>query len=75
MQHFTAADNTDAIAVGSIVEMSVLRVGTNVPLCSCRMNMSLVGRAKFADCKVHEDNKVISKQLSKLCVPKLRRTA
>ena len=27
---FTAADNTDALAAGSIAEMSVQRVGTNV---------------------------------------------
>ena len=39
------------------------------------MNMPSAGRAKFADCNVYEDKKVISKQLSKLCVPKLRRAA
>ena len=72
---FTAADNTDALAAGSIAEMSVQRVGTNVALCCCRMNMPSAGRAKLADCNVHEDNKVIGKQLSKLCVPKLRRAA
>ena len=72
---FTAADNTDALAAGSIAEMSVQRVGTNVTLCCCRMNMPSAGCAKFADCNVHEDNKVIGKQLSKLCVPKLRRAA
>ena len=33
-----------------------------------------LGRA-FADCNAHEDKKVISKQLWKLCVPKLRRAA
>ena len=33
------------------------------------------GRAKFANCNAHEDKKVISKQLLKLCVPKLRRAA
>ena len=46
-----------------------------VALCCCRMNMPSAWRAKFADCNAHEDKKVISKQLSKLCVPKLRRTA
>ena len=69
---FTAADKTDALAAGSIAEMSVQRVGTNVALCCCRINMPSAGRAKFADCNVDED-KVISKQLSKQCVPKLRR--
>jgi len=39
------------------------------------MNMPSAGRAKFADCNAHEDKKVTSKQLSKLCVPKLRRAA
>ena len=72
---FTAADKTDALAAGSIAEMSVQRVGTNVALCCCRMNMPLARRAKFANCNAHEDKKVISKQLSKLCVPKLRRAA
>jgi len=50
-------------------------VGTNVALCYYRMNMPSAGRAKFADYNAHEDKKVISKQLSKLCVPKLRRAA
>jgi len=50
-------------------------VETNVALCCCRMNMPSAGRAKFADCNVHENKKVISKQPSKLCVPKLRRAA
>ena len=72
---FTAADNTDALAAGSIAEMSVQWVGTNVVLCCCRMNMPSAGRAKFADCNAHDDKKVISKQLSKLCVLKLRRAA
>ena len=70
---FTAADKTDALTAGSIAEMSVQRVGTNVALCCCRMNMPSAGRVKFADCNAHEDTKVISKQLSKLCVPKLCR--
>jgi len=30
---FTAADKTDALAAGSIAEMSLQRVGTNVALC------------------------------------------
>jgi len=72
---FTVTDKTDALAAGSIAEMSLQRVGTNVALYCCRMNTPSAGRAKFADCKVHEDKKVISKQLSKLCVPKLRRAA
>jgi len=72
---FTAADKTDALAAGSIAEMSLQRVGTNVALCCCHMNMPSAGRAKFADCNVHEDKKVISKQLSKLCVPELCRAA
>jgi len=71
----TAADKTDALAASNIAEMSLQRVGTNVALCCCRMNMPSAGRAEFADCKAHEDKKVISKQLSKLCVPKLRRAA
>ena len=71
---FTAADKTDALAAGNIAEMSLQQwVGTNVALCCCRMNVPSAGRAKFADCNAHEDTKVISKQLSKLCVPKLRR--
>jgi len=37
------------------------------------MNMPSAGRAKFADCNAHKDMKVINKQMSKLCVPKLRR--
>ena len=37
------------------------------------MNMPLARRAKLADCNAHEDKKVISKLLSKLCVPKSRR--
>jgi len=49
---------TDALAAGSIAEMSVQRVGTNVALCCCRMNMPSAGRAKFTDCNVHEDIKV-----------------
>ena len=72
---FTAADKTDALAAGSIAEMSLQRVGTNVAMCCCRMNVPSAGRAKFADCNVHEDQKVISKQLLKLCVPKLQRAA
>jgi len=68
----TAADKTNVLAAGNIAEMSLQRVGTNVALCFCLMNMPSVGRAKFADCNAHEDKKVISKQLSKLCVPKLR---
>jgi len=39
------------------------------------MNMPLVGCNKFANSNAHEAKKVISKQLSKLCVPKLRRAA
>ena len=69
---FTAADKTDSLAAGSITEMSFQWVGINVVLCCCHMNMPSAGRTKFADCNVHEDKKVISKQLSKLCVPKLR---
>jgi len=73
---FTAADKTDALAAGNIAKMSLQQwVRTNVALCCCRMNMPSAGRAKFADCNAHEDKKVISKQLSKLCVPKLRRAA
>ena len=72
---FTAADKTNALAAGSIAEMSLQRVGTNVALCCCHMNMPSARRAKFADCNVPQDKKVISKQLSKLCVPKLRRAA
>jgi len=71
---FTAADKTDALAAGNIAEVILQQwVGTNVALCCCRMNMPSAGRAKFADCNTHENEKVISKQLSKLCVPKLRR--
>jgi len=69
---FTAADKTNTLAAGNITEMSLQWVGTNVALCCCHMNMSSTRRAKFADCNVHEDKKIISKQLSKLCVPKLR---
>ena len=73
---FTAADKTDALAAGNIAKMSLQQwVGTNVALCCCRLNMPSAGRAKFADCNAHEDTEVISKQLSKLCVPKLRRAA
>jgi len=73
---FTAADKTDALAAGNIAKMILQQwVGTNVALWCCRMNMPLAGRAKFANCNAHEDKKVISKQLSKLCVPKLRRAA
>ena len=72
---FTAANNTNALAAGSIADMSVQRVGTNVALCCCCMNMPSAGRAKFADCNVHKDSKVISKQLSKLWMPRLRRAA
>ena len=73
---FTVADKTDALAAGNIAKMSLQQcVGTNVALCCCRMNMPSAARAKFADCNAHEDKKVISKQMSKLCVPKLRRTA
>ena len=68
---FTAADKPDVLAAGNIAEMSLQQwVGTSVALCCCRMNIPLAGRAKFA-----EHKKVISKQLSKLCVPKLRRAA
>jgi len=38
------------------------------------MNVPSAGRAKLPDCNAHEDKKV-SKQLLKLCVPKLRRAA
>jgi len=55
---FTAADKTDALAAGSIAEMSLQRVGTNVALCCCRMNVPSAGRVKFAICNVHEDKKV-----------------
>jgi len=73
---FTAAGKTDALAAGNIAEMSLEQWdGTNVALWCCRMNMPLAGRAKFANCNAHEDQKVISKQLSKLCVSKLRRAA
>ena len=73
---FTPADKTDALAAGNIAKMSFHQwVGTNVALRCCRMNMPSAGRAKFADCNAHEDKKFISKQLSKLCVPKLRRAA
>jgi len=73
---FTPADTTDALATGNIDKMRLQQwVGTNVALCCCRMNMPSAGRAKFANCNAHEDKKVISKQLSKLCVPKLRRAA
>jgi len=59
--------------VGNIAKMSLQQwVGTIVALCCCRMNMPSAGRAKFANCNAHEDKKVISKQVSKLCVPKLR---
>ena len=37
------------------------------------MNVPSARRVKFADYNAHEDRKVISKQLSKLCVAKLRR--
>jgi len=73
---FPAAGKTDALAAGNIAKMSLQQwVRTNVALCCCRMNMPSAGRAKFANCNAHEDKKVISTQLSKLCVPKLRRTA
>jgi len=73
---FAAADKTNALAASNIVKMSLQQwVGTNVALCCCRLNMPSAGRAKFVDCNTHEDKKVISKQLSKLCVPKLRRAA
>ena len=73
---FTPADKTDALAAGNIAKMSFHQwVGTNVALRCCRMNMPSAGRAKFADCNAHADKKFISKQLSKLCVPKLRRAA
>jgi len=72
---FNVVDKTDALAAGNIVKMTLHQcVGTNVALCCCRMNMAPAGRAKFADCNAHEDKKVISKQLSKMCVPKLHRT-
>jgi len=70
---FTAADKTDGLAASNITKMSLQQwVGTNVALCCCRMNMPSAGRAKFADFNAHEDKKVISIQLLKLCVPKLR---
>ena len=70
---FTAVDKTEALAAGNIAKMSLQqRDGTNVVLCCCRLNMPSAGRAKFADCNAHEDKKIISKQLSELCVPKLR---
>ena len=73
---FTAADKTDALAADNIAKMVLQQwVGTNVALWCCCMNIPLAGRAKFANCNAHEDKKVISKQLSKLCVPKLRRAA
>jgi len=73
---FTGADKTDVLVAGNIAKMSLQQgVGTNVALWCCRMNMPLARRAKFANCNAHEDKKVISKQLSKLCVPKLRRAA
>jgi len=73
---FTAADKTDALAEGNIAKISLQQwVGTNVAMCCCRMNMPSAGRAKLADCNADQDKKVISKQLSKLCVPKLRRAA
>ena len=76
VQHFHCCRQTDALAAGKIAKMSLQQwVRTNVALCCCRMNMPLAGRAKFADCNVHEDNTVISKQLSKLYVPKLGRAA
>ena len=72
---FTAADKTNVLAAGSIAEMILQRVKTNVVLCCCHMNMPSARRAKFVDCNAHEDKKVISKQLLKLCVPKLRQAA
>ena len=75
---FTAADKTNALrlAAGNISEMRLQQwVGTNVELCCCRMKMPWARRAKFADCNAHEDKKVIIKQMSKLCVPKLRQAA
>ena len=76
VQHFHCCRQTDALAAGKIAKMSLQQwVRTNVVLCCCRMNMPSAGRAKFANCNAHEDKKVISKQLSKLCVPKLRRAA
>ena len=39
------------------------------------MNMPSAWHAKLADCNSHEDKKVISKQLSNLCVPKLCQAA
>jgi len=73
---FTAADKTNALAAGNITEMSLQKwVGTNLVLCYCCINMSSARRAKFTDCNAHEDKKVISKQLLKLCVPKLRQAA
>jgi len=73
---FTTADKTEALAADNIAKMSLQQwVGTNVALYCYHMNMPLAGRAKFANCNAHEDKKVIGKQLSKLCVPKLRRTA
>jgi len=49
-------------------------VGANDALCCFCMNVPSAGRAKLPDCNAHEDKKV-SKQLLKLCVPKLRRAA
>ena len=39
------------------------------------VHMPSAGRTKFADCDAHEDKKVIGMQLSRLCVPGLRRAA
>ena len=46
---FTAADKTNVLAAGSIAEMILQRVKTNVVLCCCHMNMPSARRAKFAD--------------------------
>jgi len=71
---FTTVDKTDALAADNIAKMTLSAwVGTNVALYYCRMNIPSAGRTKFADYNAHEDKKVTSKQLSKMCVTKLRR--
>jgi len=73
---FTAADKTNALVASNMAKTSLQQwVGTNVALCCSRMNMPSARRAKFADGNAHEDKTVISKQLLKLCVPKLRQAA
>jgi len=66
---FTAADKTDALAAGNIAEMSRQQwVGTNDVLCICPRPG--VPRSPTTTLK-----KVIGMQLSRLCVPGLRRAA